>query len=266
MQDKIMFREMLSEIKEHADKRGNRLSVRDVKEFFENAHLEEEQFKLIYEYLISQKIKIDGYKPEKQQVSESGRTEKSKEKTPQAAESDMFTAMYLEDLKAVSPVSESEEQVLFEKAAGGDDLAKSKLVTLYLRTVYELSQSFRDGELPQSDLIQEGNIGLMLALNELPPQDGIAEYRNYLYEQVKHSMEEALEEQRDIRDMDQGIAERTNYLQEAVRNLEAELEHKVSLDELSAYLEMPLEEIKDILRIAGDEIEVAGGHYHSAPE
>ena len=41
-----------------------------------------------------------------------------------------------------------------------------------------------------------------------------------------------------------------------MKNLEEDLEHKVSVDELSAYLEMPEEEIKDILRMAGEEIKV----------
>ena len=52
------------------------------------------------------------------------------------------------------------------------------------------------------------------------------------------------------------IAERVNHLGEAVRNLSRDLGRKVSMEELSVYLEMPLEEICDILRMAGDGIEV----------
>ena len=70
------------------------------------------------------------------------------------------------------------------------------------------------------------------------------------------AMEEAVEEDQDLADMGQKIADRANHLQEAVKNLEEDLEHKVSVDELSAYLEMPEEEIKDILRMAGEEIKV----------
>ena len=47
-----------------------------------------------------------------------------------------------------------------------------------------------------------------------------------------------------------------NHLNEAIHNLEEELEHKVSVDELSAYLEMPAAEIEDVLRMSGDQIEI----------
>ena len=73
---------------------------------------------------------------------------------------------------------------------------------------------------------------------------------------IQKAMEEAVEENQDLADMGQKIADRANHLQEAVKNLEEDLEHKVSVDELSAYLEMPEEEIKDILRMAGEEIKV----------
>ena len=68
--------------------------------------------------------------------------------------------------------------------------------------------------------------------------------------------EEEEEENQDLADKGQKIADLANHLQEAVKNLEEDLEHKVSVDELSAYLEMPEEEIKDILRMAGEEIKV----------
>lgn len=46
-----------------------------------------------------------------------------------------------------------------------------------------------------------------------------------------------------------GLVSRVNHLNEAIHNLEEELEHKVSVDELSAYLEMPAAEIEDVLRM-----------------
>jgi RNA polymerase primary sigma factor len=54
------------------------------------------------------------------------------------------------------------------------------------------------------------------------------------------------------------IAEKVNHINDTVHTLEDELEHKISVDELSAYLEMPAEEIRGILRMAGDEIDVEG--------
>ena len=63
MQSKIVFREMLSELKALADVQGNYLTKEDIKKFFPGDALNEEQFGLVCEYLVSQKIKVDGYEP-----------------------------------------------------------------------------------------------------------------------------------------------------------------------------------------------------------
>ena len=54
------------------------------------------------------------------------------------------------------------------------------------------------------------------------------------------------------------MVSQVNHLDEAIKNLERDLERKVSAEELSAYLDMPLEQIRDILNISGDQIEVDG--------
>ncbi|MCD7736955.1 MAG: hypothetical protein LUI07_08365 [Lachnospiraceae bacterium] len=55
--------------------------------------------------------------------------------------------------------------------------------------------------------------------------------------------------------MNSGLLSRVNHLNEAVHNLERDLGHKVSAEEVSAYLEMPVEEIESLLRVTGDQIE-----------
>lgn len=99
-------------------------------------------------------------------------------------------------------------------------------------------------------------MALVLALGRLEVMDNLQAYREFLYQAVSRAMEEALTEQQGWKDMDEKIAERVNHLGEAVRNLSRDLGRKVSMEELSVYLEMPLEEIRDILRMAGDGIEV----------
>ena len=101
-------------------------------------------------------------------------------------------------------------------------------------------------------------MALMMAVDQLSVMEDLNAYRTRIYRAVSEAMEEAVSEQQDRHHMAEEIAERVNHLNEAVKNLERDLEHKVSLEELSAYLEMPVEEIKDILRMSGDEIEVQG--------
>ena len=234
MQERYIFREMLSEIKELADQKGNVLTLDEVKDFFKNAHLTDEQLNMVCVYLIGEKIRVEGYEgPEKQ------------EQTPDQAE--------LEEIKGLS---EEEELKCFQLASAGDPAAKSRLTEHYLKTVYDLSKTFAFGSVPRSDLIQEGNVALVLALEELEFSGKLEDYQNFLYEKIREAMEDALSEGQDLKDMGDKVAQKVNHLSEAVHNLEEDLEHKVSVDELSAYLDMPVEEIRDILRMAGDEIDV----------
>ena len=67
---------------------------------------------------------------------------------------------------------------------------------------------------------------------------------------------DAIHANEETKKSNEGIVSRVNHLNEAIHNLEEELEHKVSVDELSAYLEMPAAEIEDVLRMSGDQIEI----------
>ena len=260
MQSKIVFREMLSELKALADVQGNYLTKEDIKKFFPGDALNEEQFGLVCEYLVSQKIKVDGYEPAKktpetaqktvkehaERASASNpETEKQEENSEtQDGEGPDFLGMYLEELAEIEKLSETEEERLFFEAVNGDSMAKSTLAGQYLETVYELAMTYVASELPIEDLVQEGNIGLLLAL----------ENRKQVFDGIRKAMEEAVEMSQDKKDLDDEIVGRVNHLNESILSLEEDLGHKVSMSELSAYLEMPLEEIKDVLRMAGDEM------------
>ena len=254
MQERYIFRELLSEIKELADQKHNRLTTEEIRAFFHNAHLTEEQLTMVFEYLEGEKIQVVGYK-------NSAKAEKNPETEEEEfepyVESD-YLEVYQNEISQITPVTPEEELRLFQMAAAGDGQAKAKLTEQYLKTVFDLSRTYAYGPVARGDLIQEGNVALMLALEELEISDQLEEYQKGLYEKISKAMEEALTENQDIRELNEKMAERVNHLHEAVKNLEKDLEHKVSLEELSAYLDMPVEEIKDILNMAGDEIKVEG--------
>ncbi len=261
MQERFIFRELLSEIKELADRNGNCLTMEEIRDFFQNAHLTEEQLKMVCEYLVGEKISIAGFQSEKNSGKE---TEEMEEEAALRVESD-YLEIYQAEIEEIPGISEERELELFQLSSAGDQNAKKLLTEQYLKTVFDLSRTFAYGPMGRGDLIQEGNVALMLALEELEFLDDLEEYRNFLYGKISKSMQDALNDQQDIREMDEKIAERVNHLSEAIHNLERDLEHKVSVEELSAYLEMPVEEIEDILKMAGDEIEIEG-HHHQEEE
>ena len=91
-------------------------------------------------------------------------------------------------------------------------------------------------------------------LENLEAKPNLEEYRKQVFDGIRKAMEEAVEMSQDKKDLDDEIVGRVNHLNESILSLEEDLGHKVSMSELSAYLEMPLEEIKDVLRMAGDEM------------
>ena len=272
MQEKIIFREMLSELKAYADTKNNVLSKEEIKEFFKNAHLTDEQYEFIYEYLGSQKIAVEGYKKAVAEAEEAtAKGDQAETPIQDSQEEDAFLNMYLEDLAAseIPKLTEEEELALFNQAAGGDAMAKSRLIEQNLKRVYELVMKYNNTQLPKSDLIQEGNVGLILVMDALEQQKTLSDYQEYMKKEILQVLDDAEQEQKDFKHDDQQIVEQVNYLNEAIKNLEVDLERKVSLEELSAYIEMPAEEIEGILKMAGDEIELKDqgdshqcGHHH----
>lgn len=271
MQEKIIFREMLSELKAYADTKNNVLSKEEIKEFFKNAHLTDEQYEFIYEYLGSQKIAVEGYQKADTTAENAPDKDMEDASLQDSREEDIFLEMYLEDLAAseIPELSEEEELALFHQAAHGDAMAKSRLIEQNLKRVYDLVMAYNNTQLPKSDLIQEGNVGLILVMDALKQQQTLSDYQEFMKKEILQVLDDAEQEQKDFKHDDQQIVEQVNYLNEAIKNLEEDLDRKVSLEELSAYMEMPAEEIEAILKMAGDEIELTdqghahqGGHHH----
>lgn len=242
MENKIVFREMLTEIKHAADAAGNVISKEEIREILGNLPLEEEHFQLIYGYLAEQNITVVDFKEEVEELPEE--------------EDRRSLSIYLDELADLEKEVFEDEHELLKLAAAGDAGARNRLVEGYLPGICEMASDYDGDEIPAEDLIQEGNLGLLMALESLQEFDSPAACRAHILNSINQAMEQAIKDSRDERKMGEGIVSRVNHLNEAVQNLEQDLEHKVSAEELSAYLEMPLEEIRDILRMSGDQIEV----------
>lgn len=135
-----------------------------------------------------------------------------------------------------------------------EDLARDAAMAEHMRLSAQLALSYAGKGIPLEDLIQEGNVGLIMALDTLElREDGISE-AEYIREGIRGAMENLLEEEAGLQKSDGQILERINYIGEAIRNLSEELERKVTLEELSAYLDMPEAEIADVLRLTGEDI------------
>lgn len=242
MENRIIFREMLSKIKEAADASDNLISREEIRELLGTLPLEETHFEMIYNYLQEQGIRI---------VDSREEAEGYPQEEPQKS-----LSLYLEELVNLDQEIFQDERELMRQVLAGDQTACRRLIESYLPVICEMASEYKEGLLPVEDLIQEGNLGLLTAVGQLGEFENGAACRAHILNKINEAMEAAIEESSQSHKMNEGIVSRVNHLNEAVKNLEQDLEHKVSAEELSAYLEMPLEEIRDVLRMSGDQIEL----------
>ena len=243
MDNKIIFREMLSEIKKAANETGDVITQDKIKEILAGIPLEEEHFKLIYNYLSEQNIRVvDSLEELEEQPQEDGGS----------------LALYLDELMSLEREVTEYERELMLQAMEQEAGAKERLIECYLPLICEMASGYEGDDVLAEDLIQEGNLGLLMAIESLGQlkNESPAACRAHIINSINEAMEQMIDSSRKTKKMDEGIVSRVSHLDEAIRNLERDLEHKVSAEELSAYLEMPLEEIKDVLRMAGDQIEL----------
>ena len=206
MNGELQFLEKLKGILELGNAKNRVLSVQDVEEYFEEEQLSEEQMKLVYDYLLAQKIAVSGY--EKQE----GKILSFEKKLEQLLENKME-----EHLKYYSP------------------------------KVVEIALDFNSEEYLIEDLIQEGNVGLMMSLepNVLSEQQILAN--------IRQAMQMLVEDQEETKVHDRKMIEKVAYLDECVTNLKEELERKPTLEELAVYMGLTEDEVNDILRLTGEE-------------
>lgn len=244
MDNRYIFREVLSEIKSAADEAGGIITKEEVRKRLEHLPLSEEHFAMIFSYLTEQGIRVPDDAMEAAELPDE--------------EKERSLSIYLEELERLIREEEVDENALLRDVLDGNAQAKEKLIEWYLPLICQMADEYEGDEIPTEDLIQEGNIGLLTALESLGGLESLAACQAHLLNSVNQAMEAAIQETKETKKSNEGIVGRVNHLNEAIQNLEEELEHKVSVEELSAYLEMPVAEIEDILRMSGDQIELEG--------
>ena len=244
MESKTEFLKKLSELVETVRKNGNQITVFEVKEYFSGMDLTEEQIELVFDYLLTQKVVVKGYI--KMDMPE------AKEQVVLTDEEEVYLKEYEEDLKAFKDISEQERQELLAKVLKGDSNAKSRLIELYLKEVVEIAKEMHHPEVFLGDLVQEGNVGLILGVDMLTD---VETAQQTIIEQIRQSMQMFIEEHTELKSRDKKMVEKVAMLDESITALTEELGRKVTIDELAVYMGMTEDEIEDILKLTGEDSE-----------
>jgi len=120
----------------------------------------------------------------------------------------------------------------------------------YLPKVVEEAVRLHHPEVFIGDMIQEGNIVLMLALKEIRKEKDEEE----ILEQVRAGMLASLESQTEVKRRDHKMVEKVTELDETIKSMKEEYGRKVSVDEVADRLGISEDEIEDILKLAGEEV------------
>ena len=215
-----------------------------MKTYFSGMNLNEEQIELVFDYLLAQKVVVKGYI--KMDMPE------AEEQVVLTEEEEAYLKEYEEDLKAFKHATEQEHQALLAKVLKGDSNAKSRLIELYLKEVVEIAKEMHHPEVFLGDLVQEGNVGLILGVDMLTD---VETAHQTITEQIRQSMQMLIEEHTELSNRDKKMVEKVAMLDESITALTEELGRKVTIDELAVYMGMTEDEIEDILKLTGEDSE-----------
>jgi RNA polymerase nonessential primary-like sigma factor len=156
------------------------------------------------------------------------------------------TRIYLSEIGA-SPLLTAEEEVKFARLAQqGDEVARNRMIESNLRLVVKIARRYMNRGLAFLDLIEEGNLGLIRAVEKFDPERGFR-FSTYGTWWIRQTIERAIMNQtRTIRLPIHIVKEINTYLR-AARSLAQELDHEPTAEEIAELLNKPLEDVERML-------------------
>ena len=156
--------------------------------------------------------------------------------------------MYLNEI-GFSPLLSAEEEVHYARLARkGDEMGRRRMIESNLRLVVKISRRYVNRGLSLLDLIEEGNLGLIRAVEKFDPERGFR-FSTYATWWIRQTIERAIMNQtRTIRLPIHVVKELNVYLR-AARELTQKLDHEPTAEEIAALLEKPVEDVKRMLKL-----------------
>lgn len=271
MVDKTVFMETLRSVQELAKASSEPMSREELLEYFKDMELSAEQRELVYQYFqssgepenSSQAAWDFGRKPSGPGSSDlPGRGRKTSHSK--------HYQMYLNDISKISDLSQEGKSELYQRLLCGDRSAISAISGQWLKKITDIAKSYVTGRALVEDLVQEGNMGLLLGMEQLlgsKEQCGELDFDSTpavmpsgphghpaIEQQLEAYVREAMEQyRREAEGTDHGesaILAKVNLVYEAQKVLAEENGTIPSMQELSEYTRIPVEEVGDIMALS----------------
>ena len=244
-------KDAVKELLEKGKKQGM-LSTKEIQDTLEAAEIDSESIDKIYEQLEKMGIEITGDDIENElreiQLEEEneGLDDLS---VPEGVSLDDPVRMYLKEIGKDELLSSEEEMEYAKRMSEGDEEAKEKLTKANLRLVVSIAKRYVGRGLLFLDLIQEGNLGLIKAVEKFDYRKGY-KFSTYATWWIRQAITRAIADQARTIRIPVHMVETINKLMREQRHLLQELGREPSVDELAKALNMPADKVNETLKVA----------------
>ena len=251
------FEERLKELLAAAKKKKNVLEYQEINDFFQGMTLEEDQFDKILETLEQNNVDVlrisddDDVDDEEIILSEEDEVdvENIDLSVPDGISIEDPVRMYLKEIGKVPLLNAEEEIELAKKMEMGDQDAKKRLAEANLRLVVSIAKRYVGRGMLFLDLIQEGNLGLIKAVEKFDYRKGY-KFSTYATWWIRQAITRAIADQARTIRIPVHMVETINKLIRVSRQLLQELGREPTPEEIAEQMSMPVERVREILKIS----------------
>lgn len=255
------FEVKVKELLALAKKKKNVLEYQEISDFFKEFNLEEEQFEKILEALEQSNVDVlritedDDIPDEELLLSDEDDVdmESIDLSVPDGIGIEDPVRMYLKEIGKVPLLSAEEEIELAKRLEVGDEEAKKRLAEANLRLVVSIAKRYVGRGMLFLDLIQEGNLGLIKAVEKFDYRKGF-KFSTYATWWIRQAITRAIADQARTIRIPVHMVETINKLIRVSRQLLQELGREPSPEEISDAMEMPVERVREILKISQEPV------------
>ena len=254
------FDEKVKELLNMAKKKKNVLEYQEISDFFADMPLEEEQFEKILDVLYQnneyvQRIKEDETDLEEINLSDEDDVdvENLDLSIPDGISLEDPVRMYLKEIGKVPLLSADEEIELAKRMELGDEDAKKRLAEANLRLVVSIAKRYVGRGMLFLDLIQEGNLGLIKAVEKFDYRKGY-KFSTYATWWIRQAITRAIADQARTIRIPVHMVETINKLIRVSRQLLQELGREPTPEEIAEEMNMPTDRVREILKISQEPV------------
>ncbi|MBC5778973.1 RNA polymerase sigma factor RpoD [Blautia difficilis] len=261
------FSEKLVELLELAKKKKNVLEYQEISDFFKDQPLEVEQMEKVFDFLEASGVDVlritDG-NADDMILDDDGDIDKLDEEdeieldkidlsVPEGVSIEDPVRMYLKEIGKVPLLSAEEEIELAKRMENGDEAAKKRLAEANLRLVVSIAKRYVGRGMLFLDLIQEGNLGLIKAVEKFDYRKGY-KFSTYATWWIRQAITRAIADQARTIRIPVHMVETINKLIRVSRQLLQELGREPTPEEIADKMDMSVERVREILKISQEPV------------